>query len=81
MKLRDWLLVAAYLILVGVVTFGAFYIEHEFSKAHDEQCQIARAQAEVTVANGVHQPGDAAILNDAIRTLNKTCDFHIEEVQ
>lgn len=37
---------ASYVILVGVVAFGAFWINREFDQAQEERCTVAWLQAE-----------------------------------
>lgn len=84
MKLRAWLLVFSYLLLIAIVVFETFWIGRQFDNSHDDQCAIAKAQAETAVAVAdapPRSPRAVAALNEAIRTLNDTCDFHIEEIQ
>jgi hypothetical protein len=74
--------VAAYLGLAAVVTFGAFWINHEFDKSHHTQCQIATAQVEIAAA-AESRPlvkQNMRLLNDAIDRLNDECGLNLEHV-
>ena len=84
MKTRAGLLIAAYVILVAVVVFGAFFIQREFDQAHDDQCSIARATALVLSASillgtdGESVPADVrddarALLTQAQTEIAATC--------
>lgn len=86
--LREYLLVAAYVILVAIVAFGGYWIDHEFELAHDDQCQVAHAQVEVAAVQlsatlrGQDAPpnGSIRIVNDAVRRLNDACDLDLPPV-
>lgn len=86
-RYREILLIVAYVLLIFVVTFGAFFIDDKFSSAHDEQCEVAQAQVEVaavqltvTLRGQTATEQDKAIVNDAIARLNRTCDLHLSPI-
>ena len=41
------LLILSYVLLVGIVATGAFYIQHEFEDANHDRCDILRVQVDL----------------------------------
>ena len=41
------LLVLSYVLLVGIVATGAFYIQHEFEDANHDRCDILHVQVDL----------------------------------
>jgi sensor domain CHASE-containing protein len=84
--LREYLLILAYVILVGVVVVESFFIADQFDNSHKDQCAIAQAQAQLAVVNLalVTEPATKAktikVINGAIRTLNDTCETDVPEI-
>lgn len=51
MNARAGLLIVAYVLLVFVVAFGAFFVHSEFEKVHDDQCAVSRSMALIVGAD------------------------------
>jgi hypothetical protein len=84
--LREWLLIAAYVILVLIVAYESFFINKQFDDSHDDQCRIAEVQAQLAVVSIalIAEPDQKAqmvkVVNGAIRALNDTCDTNVPEI-
>lgn len=80
--------ILAYLGLAFIVTFGTFWIRHQFRDAHNERCSLAQAQVEVATAIYVAfrevpgtNPGDPQVvnlINEATEKINDTCGLHLQ---
>jgi hypothetical protein len=74
-RLRAGLLTVAYVILVAIVTFGAFWLDWQFDRIHENDCAIARATS-VLVAADLAESGRAEsedLLREAQRMIDETC--------
>jgi uncharacterized protein YpmB len=86
-QFREWLLIAAYIILVLIVAYESFFINNQFDDSHTDQCRIAEVQAQLAVVNMalIAEPDQkeqmVKVVNGAIRALNDTCDTNVPEIQ
>jgi hypothetical protein len=86
-QFREWLLIAAYVILVLIVAYESFFINNQFDDSHKDQCRIAEVQAQLTVVNMalIAEPDQkeqmVKVVNGAIRALNDTCDTNVPEIK
>lgn len=91
-RVRESLLIVAYVLLVIVVVSGAFFIPRQFHEQHKDDCSIARAFADIAAVattaiidttrnvTAAQQETATRLLNRAIDELNSTCDFQIPPI-
>jgi hypothetical protein len=78
---------AAYIGLAVIVTFGSFWVRHQFKAAHEDRCQIAVQFVRLIEASVIQlapnqrtDPNAVNLINEAIHDLNARCDLDLKEL-
>jgi hypothetical protein len=78
-KTDRWLILASYVLLVGVVAFGAWWLQDEAERAQRQRCEVANLEVglllvEITRSEEAVDEATEALLTRAVEVTEEICE-------